>query len=140
MKWLRDLAARLVPARAGTTKALGDEGQRQAERFLKSNGCTVLERNWRSRRGEIDIVVRQGRSLVFVEVKRRASAEQGAPVMQVRPAQQRRCLQAAKHYLAVHPPEKWITEIRYDVVGVLMGERAKPEFEWVRNGLGHFKK
>lgn len=100
----------------------------------------MLERNWRSKRGEIDLVVRQGRALVFVEVKRRASADQGAPVMQVRLGQQRRCLQAARHYLALHPPQEWITEIRYDLVGVLMKEGAKPEIEWVRNGLGDFKK
>src|SRR5207247_9286437 len=58
---------------------LGEEGERAASRFLEARGYRILERNYRTRRGEIDLIAEDGRILVFVEVKVRLDARFGGP-------------------------------------------------------------
>ena len=54
-------------------RTIGGEGEERAARFLKRLGYQILHRNWRCRRGEIDIIARDGKTLVFAEVKTRRS-------------------------------------------------------------------
>src|SRR5690625_6283061 len=86
----------------GTTRR-GREAERHAERWLKARGLQVLARNYRCRFGELDLVIRQGDTLVFVEVRlRRYERFVGARASVTR-AKQRRLLAAAHHYLMFHP-------------------------------------
>ena len=62
-----------------STRALGDYGERLACRYLLGQGLTILDRNWRCVRGEIDVVAVDGRELVVCEVKTRTSDAYGAP-------------------------------------------------------------
>jgi len=80
--------------------ALGRYGEDVAVRHLLDAGWQVLERNWRCRVGEIDIVARDGGVLVFCEVKTRSSALFGVPAEAVRPAKVRRIRALACHWLA----------------------------------------
>jgi putative endonuclease len=94
---------------------LGGHGERIAVAFLTDSGLCVLDRNWRCREGELDIVAREGDALVFCEVKTRRGVGFGHPVGAVTPAKQRRLRLLAQRWLAEHAPE-----LRFDVVGVLV--------------------
>ncbi len=78
-----------------------------------------MEKNYRTRRGEVDLILRHGSSLVFVEVKLRRGTGFGEPVEAVTVRKQERIRALAEHYLAVYEPE--FEEVRFDVVGVLLG-------------------
>ena len=105
-----------------TTKGLGDEAEARAWAHLQRHGLTLVERNYRvaggprRRGGEVDLIVRErDGTLVFVEVRRRASASHGGAAASVGSSKQRSLVLAAQHYLsrfAVLPP------CRFDVVAI----------------------
>ena len=96
---------------------LGRFGEDTAAAHLVRAGLVLLERNWRCREGEIDIVAIDGRVLVFCEVKTRSSAAFGSPAEAVSPAKLQRLRRLAAVWLAEHPGS-W-PELRFDVVSVL---------------------
>ena len=101
-------------------RQLGAAGERQAARWYEANGYRVLDRNWRCREGEIDLVLAKGAIVVFCEVKTRTSAAFGTPAEAVTVAKQRRLRVLATRWLAtskVHP-----NELRFDVAAILAGE------------------
>src|SRR6266571_4096264 len=79
----------------------GRIGEDLAHRFLRARGCTIVARNYRtpSGNGEIDLVVRDGQKLVFVEVKTRGSADFGPPESAVDAEKRQRLVQAARDYV-----------------------------------------
>lgn len=84
-----------------------------------------MERNFRTRGGEIDIVARKGDVLVFVEVRSREDAAFGTPEESVTLAKRRRIVAAARQYLSKVPPSSW-REARFDVIAIEgSGERAE---------------
>jgi putative endonuclease len=91
----------------------GRRGEEIAARFLADKGLTVLDRNWRGGAGEIDIVARDGESMVFVEVK--THRDPSYLEWSVGPDKRRRIVSASRRWLALHPrcDEKFV---RYDVV------------------------
>jgi len=99
-------------------------GEDAAAAFLERVGMMIEDRNWRTPSGEIDIVARDGDTLVFVEVKTRRSERAGTAEDAVSPAKQQRIVRIARAYLAAHPeaPEA----LRFDVVAlrVLGADRA----------------
>ena len=110
----------------GTPKkrdALGDRGENVAARYLRNQGYRIIERNVRSEAGEIDIVARDGRVLVFVEVKTRAY-DDPAPEDQVNAVKQRRLTRAAKSYLTRYGTPQ--PAARFDVVAVLWPTNQDP--------------
>ena len=103
-----------------TRRALGREAERRAEAFLREKGMEILARNYRIREAEIDLIVRDGDYVVFVEVKARSGTAYGWPREAVNAQKQRRIVLAAASYLQ----ERQWTEAfaRFDVIEVL-GER-----------------
>ena len=101
-----------------TTTELGAHGERIAAAYLTRAGLRVLERNWRCREGELDIVAREGTALVFCEVKTRRGTGFGHPVEAVTPTKQRRLRILAQRWLAAH--DEHAPDLRFGVVGVLM--------------------
>lgn len=105
--------------------ALGRYGEALAVRYLREQGMQVLERNWRCAHGEVDVVARDGRCLVIVEVKTRRSAGFGEPVEAVTFAKALRLRRLAAAYLAqaadapVEGGRERAAEVRVDVVGIL---------------------
>ncbi len=79
--------------------SLGKWGEEQAARYLQRLGMKILERNFRTPVGEIDIIARHKKILVFVEVKTRRSAAFGTPLEAVGPFKQRQILRTAQWYL-----------------------------------------
>ncbi|MGY2085622.1 YraN family protein [Blastococcus sp. SYSU DS0539] len=97
---------------------LGARGERIAVAYLTDSGLRVLDRNWRCREGELDVVARDRDALVFCEVKTRRGTGYGHPVEAVTPAKQRRLRVLAQRWLAAH--DEHAPEVRFDVVGVLV--------------------
>lgn len=97
--------------------ALGRYGEELATEHLRRQGLTVLARNWRCAQGELDIIARDGSTLVICEVKTRRGTGYGDPVEAVGPRKLRRLRELALRWLdeqQVHVPD-----IRIDVIGVL---------------------
>jgi putative endonuclease len=101
----------------------GEWGEQLACQWLEAKGYTILHRNWRHGRGEIDIVAREGGFLVVVEVKTRRSARWGEPELAVGPAKRRHLMQAATELLHTLPED---LELRFDVMSIT-GSAARPE-------------
>src|SRR2546429_6613981 len=78
---------------------LGEEGERAAARFLEARGYRILERNYRTRRGEIDLIAEDGRMLVFVEVKVRLDDRFGGPAAAITRAKPARIARLSQQYL-----------------------------------------
>ncbi|UQX90008.1 YraN family protein [Jatrophihabitans telluris] len=97
--------------------ALGRYGERVAARCLTDAGLEILERNWRCPRGEIDIVAREGDTLVICEVKTRSSVLYGDPSEAVGRVKSARLRSLGLQWLADHPGH-W-ESVRFDVVTVL---------------------
>ena len=116
-------------------KILGQAGEEAAARFLLSKGYILLERNWRHGGGEIDLIVRDGEILVFVEVKTGASQTYGPPEARVDRRKQSQIGRIASAYLA----EKNIDmDCRFDVVAVERREgqwllRHYPDAFWLED-------
>jgi len=115
-------------ARADPRGARGREAEDLAAAFLEARGCEVIARNHRTRRGEVDLVCRDGDVLCFVEVRSRTSEAHGGPEETVGPAKARRVVAAATD---------WATRnggldraFRFDVVAVTFGDGAP--------GVSHF--
>lgn len=105
-------------------QAVGAYGEQLAARHLVDAGLALLDRNWRSATGEIDIVARDGDAVVLCEVKTRRSLVYGAPVEAVTRRKAARLRRLAAEWLAetgVHPPE-----VRFDVVEVFFPRGGPP--------------
>lgn len=103
---------------------LGAAGEDAAERWYRAHGYDVLDRNWRCREGELDLVCRGGGVLVFSEVKTRSSLAFGHPAEAVTVAKQRKLRTLAGLWLGASDSEHrggWNTSMRFDVVAVLPG-------------------
>jgi len=100
-------------------KIFGGRGEDIAARLLKKRGYRILERNYRCRYGEIDLVARDGRTIAFVEVKTRRNCDFGAPADAVGPKKRLNMARASSNYLV----ERGLTDhpARFDVVSILAG-------------------
>ncbi|WP_119067962.1 YraN family protein [Rubrobacter indicoceani] len=99
----------------------GDRGEALALRYLERLGYKLVGRNYRTRYGEIDLIVRDGRTLVFVEVKFRRGVGYGDPLEAVTPRKQRVIRAVAEVYLSELEAEP--EDLRFDVIGITAGER-----------------
>jgi putative endonuclease len=117
----------IASARRTPAQTAGDEAEEQASRFLSRHGLQVIARNYRTRLGEIDLIARDGATLVFVEVRLRSSPEFGGAAGSVGPRKQRRIAAAAQHYIARLAGEP---VCRFDVV--TLGDR---EPTWLRGAF-----
>lgn len=112
-------------------RTIGADMETRAVEYLVSQGVEVLERNFRCRQGEIDIVCRDGSYLVFVEVKFRASLRKGAPEEAVGLAKQKVICRVADYYRCTRGISQSVA-VRYDVVAVL-----NEEIRWYQNAFMH---
>lgn len=104
-------------------RKIGAVYEKRAALFLQKKGYEILETNFRCRQGEIDMIARDGRYLVFIEVKFRRDNSRGLPEEAVGKYKQQKIIQTAKYYLY----QKGFTEdtpCRFDVVGIT-GEKIR---------------
>ena len=123
------------PPRSGADprKVLGDRGEEAAADFLAQRGMRIMERKFRCRGGEVDLIVRDGADLVFVEVKTRSSREFGEGSEAVTAAKRRRILRAASLYLSArdslsHPCRFDVVSVRFGAAGATLLEHLKDAF------------
>ena len=104
--------------------ALGAVGEELAASWYEAHDYEILERNWRRREGEIDLIVRSGRTVAFCEVKTRSSDRFGTGAESVLEAKQRRIRRLASRWLSEITPASGRdrVEVRFDVVSITGGE------------------
>jgi putative endonuclease len=98
------------------TKLLGKEGEDKAARFLTKQGYRIIERNYSTRNGEIDLIAMHEGALVFIEVKTRTSDAFGAPELAVNQRKQQRMMKAALGYIKYKKLHQ--VPCRFDVVAI----------------------
>lgn len=117
---------------AGKNKRqLGADKELLAAEYLTARGMDILERNFRNRQGEIDIIGRHGQYLVFVEVKFRSGTDMGMAVEAVGIHKQRQICKVADYYRMIHHLGD-NTAVRYDVLAI-QGE----DIQWIQNAFPH---
>jgi putative endonuclease len=114
-------------------RKLGAEGEDAAARFLQEQGYSILDRNFSTKHGEIDLIARDGNTLVFVEVKLRRSAEFGRPEEAVTRSKVLQIGRAALDFIA----KKRLSEVhcRFDVIAVRPSEGGGFAMELFRNAF-----
>ncbi len=100
-------------------RVTGEEKEQLAIDFLRKKGYFIIESNFRVRQAEIDIIARDGSTIVFVEVKYRSSTTQGHPLEAVDCRKQQKISRAALSYLSRNKISLDNTSIRFDVIGIL---------------------
>ena len=109
-----------------TTTTRGREAETKAAQYLQRAGLRLVERNFRVRGGEIDLICRDGKGLVFVEVRQRSRGDFGGAAASITTGKQRRIILAAQHYLAGKPD----CDCRFDCV-LIDGE----QLEWIKDAF-----
>jgi putative endonuclease len=109
-------------------KPLGRRGEDLAASHLRDKGWEILERNYRTRLGEVDLICQDGNTIVFVEVKTRASSGFARPDESVTHRKQAKLRRLVEEYLVSHRLESH--DVRLDVLGVTL-ESRHPEFEHI---------
>jgi len=114
-------------------QALGKTGEDLAAAFIVQAGMRILERNYKSKGGEVDIIAKDGNVLVFVEVKCRKTLNYGVPQLAVTPFKQRQISKAALTWLAQQRIRD--TDARFDVIAIQMHPAGNPTIEHIRNAF-----
>ncbi|MGA2151235.1 MAG: YraN family protein [Geobacteraceae bacterium] len=114
-------------------KTIGARGEEIACAYLKGQKFTIVERNFRCKGGELDIIAREGKTLVFVEVKARRTLSFGPPQMAVTSFKQRQISKAALIWLA--RKKQFGANARFDVVAILLPDHAVPVIDHIRNAF-----
>jgi putative endonuclease len=131
---LADAARHRYRTRHATTEqANGRRGEDLAHRYLRRQGLAIVARNFhpRASRGELDLVAWDRETLVFVEVKSRASADRGSPGRAVGNDKERDLRRAAGEYLRRCGATE--DHARFDIISVLLTD--PPEIEWIKNAF-----
>lgn len=112
---------------------VGTRGEDLAAAFLERSGFAIIERNFRCKGGEVDIVAREGKTLVFVEVKSRKTLTYGLPQLAVTPFKQRQISKAALTWLARN--HKHDSPARFDVIAILLEGSYQHRLEHIKNAF-----
>ena len=123
-----DSTTDVVP-RLTHNQALGAYGELLAARYLTSQGMVLLDHNWRCPVGELDLVLREGKTLVICEVKTRTSNDYGTPHEAIDRSKVERLRRLAAAWLRVHSARP--DDIRLDLVAVLQPRGGEPEIDHV---------
>jgi putative endonuclease len=118
-------------------RRVGDRGEALALGYLVKKGYMPIERNYRTRRGEIDLILNDGNTLVFVEVKLRRGTGFGDPLEAVTLRKQARIRRITEQYLAERGQDfaERFDAMRFDVVGILLTSSGSPEISHVEDAF-----
>ncbi len=114
-------------------RTLGERGEAIAAAYLVGQKFTIVEKNFRCKAGEVDIIARDGKTYVFVEVKTRRSLSCGPPQASVNQFKQRQISKAALTWLAKN--RLFGTGARFDVIAILMPDHQVPVIDHIRNAF-----
>lgn len=121
------------------SQAFGNAAESKAARYLRSFGLRLLCKNYRSRYGEIDLIMADSNTLVFVEVRYRRSENFGGALSSVTAVKQKKIRLTAAHYLQAHP-QLQSSNCRFDVIGLTHASTdathtAELRFDWIKNAF-----
>jgi|SRR5690554_8546 len=125
----------MLRRRPACTKDIGQLVEQQAEQFLQKQGLRTLERNFRTKAGEIDLIMQDGNSLVFVEVRYRRQLKFGDGADTVTWHKQQRLIRSAQVYLQARGQHD--RPCRFDVVAG-HGEQENIQLHWIKNAFDAF--
>jgi len=114
------------------TGTLGSLAERLAARYLTTQGIKIVERNYRCKLGEIDLIGKDKDYLVFIEVRYRKHCDFGTPASSVDVKKQNKLKRAANHYLLKHGA--YDHSARFDVIG-LSGSLFRAKLQWIKNAF-----
>jgi putative endonuclease len=131
--WIK--AAHSPPTSASGNKGTGELGEEVAANFLIARGYRILERNFRCKGGEVDIIARDpgDKSLVFIEVKARKGLSYGVPQLAVTPFKQRQISKAALTWLSKNKLHDH--NARFDVIAILLSSNREHKIEHIVNAF-----
>ncbi len=110
----------------------GRQAESRARAFLEQRGLALLAQNWSCRRGELDLVMLEGDTVVFVEVRYRRHQGWGGALASIDARKQQKLIEAARHFLHAYP--RWSRHpCRFDVIAIDGECQANPE--WIRNAF-----
>lgn len=112
----------------------GQVTENYAERYLSKQGLILIERNFHSRQGEIDLIMLDGDTYVFIEVKYRKSKEFGGAIAAVSASKQKKIKHCITFYLHQSDINEYNTPCRIDVVA-LEGDITQPDVTWLKNAF-----
>ena len=115
-----------------TTTALGDEAEDAALKYLVANGCRLIVAKYRSRVGEIDLIVEDKRTLVFVEVRYRSDTSRGTGAETITATKQRRIIRTAEYFLINHKQYQ-DSACRFDVIS--MNDSDSMTIDWIKRAF-----
>jgi putative endonuclease len=115
---------------------LGKDSEQLAVDFLQKNGYTIIQRNFRIRGGEIDIIAKEKNTLVFIEVKSRTTTRYGHAIQSLTSQQQKRLSKTALTYLYQHKMNN--QSARFDVVAIQKNQYTGTEIRLIRNAFEFF--
>jgi len=113
------------------TSQQGQIAENEACKFLQQNGLKLVEKNYRCRTGEIDLIMQDKEELVFVEVRYRTKSDYGSALDSVDQNKIQKVISAASHYVSKHQPD---LPMRFDVIGFDASYKPK----WVTNAFSAF--
>ncbi len=113
--------------------SLGDRGEKIAASYLKKRGYKIIDRNFRCKLGEIDIVAYDGKTLVFVEVRTKRSTQFGSPECSVSFKKQKKLISLANFYIKKH--RLFDRHARFDVVGITIDRKNRCNVNLVQNAF-----
>jgi putative endonuclease len=119
--------------RSQNRRRIGKAYEDMAAAYFEAAGCSILARNYHARYGEVDLVVLDGETLVFAEVRMRGSADPVSPLETITAEKRRRMVLAAKAYLAEHDISD--RDCRFDVIGIVHPRGQKAELEHLKNAF-----
>ncbi|WP_233071988.1 YraN family protein [Motilimonas eburnea] len=118
----------LSTTRPNIKRQIGNQYEDQASQFLTAAGLKLITQNYQCRFGEIDLIMQDGDTLVFVEVRYRSNKDFGGPLASVTTSKQNRILKTAKHYLSQKPFEVYC---RFDIIAF----ESAGEPIWLKNAF-----
>ena len=116
-----------------TTRQRGSHWEQVAESFLNKRGLKTRERNYQARFGEIDLIMLDGKTLVFAEVRYRQQDNHGSGAESVTWTKQRRIISAARRFLQCHPNDS-CRPCRFDVISIGT-ENGRTLLNWIRDAF-----
>jgi putative endonuclease len=117
-----------------SSSSKGQLTESYAQEYLSKQGLTLIERNFHSRQGEIDLIMLDGDTYVFVEVKYRKSKDFGGAIAAVSTSKQKKIKQCVTFYLHQNSLNEYNTPCRVDVVA-LEGDITQPDVTWLKNAF-----
>ena len=122
-----------------TSVKIGADAEKQAEIFLQNEGLTVITKNYACRFGEIDLIMRDRNTLVFVEVRLRKYQQWGSGAQSVHYYKQQKVITTARHFLQANRRLARLAN-RFDVVSVQMDPENAMQFNWIKNAFDFTEK